>query len=447
MSGQAPDFTPTYNAIPNRKVSSTVMGLCGLGIAIGLIATVIGFTGDEVSVHTAQGAFITNFMYFNGIAMGGFIFAAIGMPTYARWQKRFKRISEAFAIFMPVSCLLVFAFFALGGFDAYPWHHEFDSLPPHKHTYFDKGFFWARLIIGMLLMTVPPLIFVKKSLSADLYVASNKMKELGLEVPASWSSGFFRAGEYTSEEEAAEKSQSFMLNFSPILCMTYAVVVSMLSVDISMSLAPHWFTNMFPAWYFMSAGWSGLVWTTLFAILAGKWLGIQHLIRPSDTHDIGKLTFAFCMFWGYTTFAQYLPIWYGNMTEEIGYILIRTHSATWSEITRVMMVLCFAAPWTVLLSRGLKKIPYALASVGVLMAVGIWLERYVVNMASIHTYHMHETGLPLGFIEIGMTMGFLGLFVFTILKFLEDKPGAVVADPFMNPDPDHVEVHPSQHSV
>ena len=65
-----------------------------------------------------------------------------------------------------------------------------------------------------------------------------------------------------------------------------------------------------------------------------------------------------------------------------------------------------------------QKIPYALASVGVLMAVGIWLERFVVNMASVHTYHMHKTGLPLGFIEIGMALGFLGIFVFTILKVL-----------------------------
>ena len=31
MSEYAPDFTPTYNAIPGRKVSSTVKGLCGLG--------------------------------------------------------------------------------------------------------------------------------------------------------------------------------------------------------------------------------------------------------------------------------------------------------------------------------------------------------------------------------------------------------------------------------
>ena len=60
---------------------------------------------------------------------------------------------------------------------------------------------------------------------------------------------------------------------------------------------------------------------------------------------------------------------------------------------------------------------------------------------------MHETPLPLGFIEIGTTAGFLGVFVLSILKFLEDKPGAVVSDPLMMPDPEHIEVHPIHKSV
>jgi len=201
---------------------------------------------------------------------------------------------------------------------------------------------------------------------------------------------------------------------------------------------------MFPAWHTMSAGWSGLVWTGIIAVTMGKWLGISDLTRRKDFHDLGKLSFAFCMFWGYTTFAHYLPIWYGNMTEEIGYILIRTHSETWSQTTMIMMVLCFAAPWTVLLSRGIKKIPHAYLSICIVMAIGLWLERFVVNMASIHTYHMHETGLPLGMVEIGTTIGFLGLFILVISTFLSKFPGATLSDEFMNDDPDHIEIHPAR---
>ena len=105
-----------------------------------------------------------------------------------------------------------------------------------------------------------------------------------------------------------------MLTMSPIIIVAYALIFSMVSVDVSMSLAPHFFANMFPAWYFMSAGWSGLVWTAIIAIAFGKWMGIENLTRPKDFHDIGKLSFAFCMFWGYTTFAQYLPIWSSEQT-------------------------------------------------------------------------------------------------------------------------------------
>jgi hypothetical protein len=444
MSGHAPNFEATLQTIPGRSVPKMVKLACFLGILIGIAGLAYGlFAGTSDDVHRVQGAFLTNFMYFNGIAQGGFMFCAIGMVTYARWHRRFKRIAEAFAVFLPISYLLLLAFMVLGGIDAYPWAHE--EMPAHKAIYFKKGFYLARLVIGLGLMTLLSLLYVKHSLGADLYVVSKKMQEKGLEVPASWSTGFFKAGNFTSDKEAVESAQHKMLYMAAPIIVLYALIYSMIAVDVSMSLAPHWYANMFPAWYFMSAGWSGLVWTAIFAILCGKWLGIENLIRPKDMHDIGKLTFAFCMFWGYTTFAHYLPIWYGNMTEEIGYILIRTHGETFSDITILTMILCFIAPWTILLSRGIKKIRKAYLGIAFVMAIGIWLERYVVNMVSVHTYHMPEAPLPLCYIELAVTLGFLGAFVLAVTSFLAKYPGATVSDPFMHNDPSEIEVHAGDH--
>ena len=117
-----------------------------------------------------------------------------------------------------------------------------------------------------------------------------------------------------------------------------------------------------------------------------------------------------------------------------------------------MIILCFAAPYTILFSRGIKKIPGAYLSVCVLLAIGIWLERYITNMPSVHSFHVANNPdysaelqgqLPLGFIEIGMGLGFLGLFVLSVLKYLEQKPGATLSDPIMFDDPEHIEVHVS----
>ena len=37
-------------------------------------------------------------------------------------------------------------------------------------------------------------------------------------------------------------------------------------------------------------------------------------------HDLGKMIFAFSIFWMYLFFSQYLVIWYGNLPEETSFI-------------------------------------------------------------------------------------------------------------------------------
>jgi hypothetical protein len=277
------------------------------------------------------------------------------------------------------------------------------------------------------------LAMVRMSLRSDIAMAREHLKD---KAPKGWPwNRFTNLGSAKVESEKSFKNQ---LKIAPVICISYAVIYTMIAVDVSMSLAPHWYANMFPAWLFMSSIWSGLVYIALFSLIGREWLGVRELLPSNIYHDLGKLTFAFCMFWGYTTFAQYLPIWYGNMTEEIGFILIRTAMHPWDRVAQAVFLLCFLAPWTILLSRGLKKIPSAYISVACVIAVGIWLERYLVNMPSIW---MEDT-LPLGFIEIGMAAGMLGAFILVVTSVLARVPGATISDDFMQPDPDHVHIVP-----
>lgn len=454
-----PDFTPVYESMANRSENKNLKMACFAGMAIGLVATAYGiFTpgemvpdpeglkqGVEFSTNTlrVQGSFIQNFMYFNGAAQGGFLMTAIGITTYARWTRPFKRVAEALAMFLPVSYALLLLFLALGGIEVFPWHNQgtegLDAAGAHhKAAYFNVTFFWARQILGLGFMTAMSYYFVQLGLRADLGVAKEEMTKRGLAVPEAWEK---KLKSWQGTDAEVKKSQEKMITYAPVLSIGYAIVYSMVSVDLSMSLAPYFYANMFPAWYFMSAIWSGLVWTAIFTISTSKTLGVDGIIKRNFYHDLGKLTFAFTMFWGYTTYAMYLPIWYGNMTEEIGYILYRTHSETFATFTQVTILLCFAAPFVIFLSRGLKKQPKKYLAAASLLAVGIWLERYITNIPSIHSYWMPDTGLPFGFIEVGMGLGFLGLFVFVVTSYLNKYPGSVVADPFMQPDPREVHVH------
>ena len=433
MGHHGPDFTKAIESIPGRTVPSQVkMAALGL-IAVGIAAVGYGIATDP---HRTSGAFITNFMYFNGIAMGGFMLTPIAMVTHSRWPRRVKRFSESFAFFLPVMWVL-FAIFAFsGGVDVYPWVEEGarGELPPHKAVYLTKGFFIARQLIGQGILMVLALLMARASINSDIAMAK---EHLGDKAPKGWPWN----GNVGPAKAAAEKSYMTQLKLAPVVCIAYAAIYTMIAVDVSMSLAPHWYANMFPAWLFMSSIWSGLVYIALFSLIGREWLGVRELIGSNVYHDLGKLTFAFCMFWGYTTFAQYLPIWYGNMLDEIGFVLIRRAMHPWDRVAQALFLLCFLAPWTILLSRGLKKIPSAYISVACVIAVGIWLERFLTNMPSIW---MEDT-LPLGFIEIGMAAGLLGAFILVVTTVLSKVPGAVISDRYMQPDPDHVHVLPKSH--
>ena len=177
----------------------------------------------------------------------------------------------------------------------------------------------------------------------------------------------------------------------------------------------------------------------LFSAFAGRWLHIDHELKPVLYHDLGKLIFAFCMFWAYTTYAQYLAIWYGNMTEETGFILLRTELDPWADLSKVVAIMCFIMPWTLLLSRSMKKIRTSFISVSVVIFVGIWLERFLVMVPSVWM----QTDLPLGLGEVLMPLGFGGLMVLLTCTILSKIPGMPVTDKMFAPNDLEVHVHPS----
>lgn len=435
--GHGPDFTKAIESIPGRTVPGSVrMAALGL-LAVGIAAGAYGFLTD---FERAGGALITNFMYFNGIAVGGFMLTPIAIITQSRWPRRLKRFSEALGVFAPVTFLVYTVFLLAGGVNVYPWVAEnaAGELLAHKTAYLTPGFFIARQIIGQGILVVLALLMIRVSLRADL---AHAKAHLGDKTPTGfpWSM-YSNLGDPAEESERSLKNQWII---APIFAICYAVLYTMIAVDVSMSLAPHWYANMFPAWVFMSSIWSGLVYIALFSLLCRDWLGVKELLPSNVYHDLGKLTFAFCMFWGYTTFAQYLPIWYGNMTEEIGFILLRIATKPWQPIAQAVFLLCFLAPWTILLSRGLKKIPSAYIAVSCVMAVGIWLERYLVNVPSIYADNVDPNFAAPFLIEIGMGLGFLGALILVVTSFLAKVPAATIADPFMQPDPDHIHVVPS----
>ncbi len=402
-------------------------------IVLGIVTLIAGLAMEGHGDRT-RAVVLVNLIYFMGVSMGGCVLAAAMHVTWARWGRPVKRIAESFIVVMPVMWgLMVLFFVALGGFDIYEWYTHPEELHGHKQIYLTAPFFSVRMIGGIGFLTLLGMLFFRHSLRPDLGVAA---EALGDKAPAWW--GNITRGWKGGDAEADETWRKNHI-LAPIFLMLYAIIWSFVAFDLVMSLAPHWYTNMFGAWYFAASFWLGLIWTGMISLRFRGWLGIEKLVTPTLYHDLGKLVFAFCIFWTYLFFSQLLPIWYGNMTEEIGFLLVRFALPPWQTLSKVVITMCFFIPFATLLSRGVKKMPLGFFLILALVATGIWLDFYLLVMPSVWM----ESSLPLPIIEVGVTAGFLGTFLYCVQKVLSSVPPLTVTDRCMHPDERHVHVVPT----
>ena len=69
--------------------------------------------------------------------------------------------------------------------------------------------------------------------------------------------------------------------------------------------------------------------------------------------------------------------------------------------------------------------PVGLTAIAIVVLVGMWLERFILVAPSL----WHEDGIPLGILEVLITIGVFGLFLFCYTGFLRTFPVLPVSDP------------------
>jgi len=420
------------------------------GIAWGVLAIVYGLGTGKFA--WTWGALLAATFWILGIAQGGVVFAAIQQGTQARWGRPLKRIGEAFGFFLPFAWLLLLVFLlphALGISSIYKWSPvwafgEPISLVPHspeapasKQLWllgWGGWFFVIRQLGGTALLFALDYVFVRNSLRPDLVLAKQK---LGADAPKWWDRII---GDAKDVDALVEKGLAGNYTLVPIMGFAYALIFSMLAFDLVMSLDPWWFSNMFGGWIFMSSVLNGLAVIAIVAVLSLDWLGLRGWVTTNQTHDLGRFMLAGTMFWAYTLFAQILPIYYTDMPEETNFLLVRLMLPQWSWLARLVAILCFLAPFTILLSRGIKKMRWPFMGLALIITTGLFLERSLLIMPAVHLGDDFPT-VDFLIINLGIWAGVIGAFVAVVGRVLASVPAVPVSDPLLQPHPWDVHVH------
>ena len=373
-------------------------------ILIGIISTTYAFITDA---HSAWTSLIFNNYFFLGISIFAVFFVALQHIAEAGWSTVIKRVPEAIMTFLPYACaVMIFIVVAaiLHWNHIYHWMEEgimtegspnYDKIIAGKEAYLSPMFFLIRSIIYVVVW---------------IYCAK-RLRDISLQ-------GDLEGG-------IGEKSYNKGITVSAWFTVFFAVTSSTASWDWIMSIDTHWFSTLF-GWYIFSE-WSAIGFTTilLFCLFLRKQGYLQHL-NESVIHDLGKWVFAFSIVWTYMWFSQFMLIWYANIPEEVTYFMERIELPNYRFLFWFSAAINFVVPTLMLMSRDAKRNTNLLIAASVTILIGHWINSYLLFAPG--TLHDHG---HLGLTELGMGLGFLGLFLFIVFRSLTTRSLEIKHHPFL----------------
>ncbi|MGE3275972.1 MAG: hypothetical protein AB7O67_12720 [Vicinamibacterales bacterium] len=365
----------------------------------GLIAAVVGLLlaggGFAMAgIDRFYEAYLVAYTFWIGIALGSLAILMVQHLSGGAWGLVIRRPLEAAVRTIPFMAIL-FIPVILGMGHLYHWSHAdavaADAVLQAKAPYLNPTFFIVRQVIYFVIWSAMALLLT------------------------SWSAEHDRTGDPALLSKMARLSGGGLV--------VYGLTVTFAMVDWTMSVNPHWFSTMWGFLYMGGQGLSALAFAIVILIMLAQVPPLDRVVNSSHLHDLGKLLFAFLMLWAYLSFSQLLIIWSANTMEEIPHYLIRWDTS-WGWVSVFLIVLHFALPYALLLSRDLKR------DSGRLRLIATWL---VATRVVEYYWHVvpefHPQGLSLTLLDVALPILLGGIFVTLYTMQLRGRPLLPVNDP------------------
>jgi hypothetical protein len=368
----------------------------GLGTSLlGLVVIVVGFVVDAPRTFLA---YLTAFSAFTAIGLGALAFLLIVHAMGAKWPLVIRRQTEALATSLFLMAIL-FVPIAFGLDDLYLWARAQEvDLPHHvaivlekKQAYLDERFFLIRTVIYFALWLVPLLLLL------------------------SWS------GRISTEENPTALKTRMRLLSSAFLPFV-GIGLTFAAFDWMMSLHPEWYSSIFGIYYFASGILPAIAVVTIVTERLDRAGPLARRVNTSHYYALGRLLFAFVVFWAYITFFQFFIIWMVNRPESVAWYVARVASP-WGALAIFLVFAHFVIPFALLLPYRMKRRSRFLS------LIAGWI-------LIVHYLHVHwivvpsaPDALPLHWVDFGALLLFAGAVFALVTWRLQAQPLLPVGDP------------------
>ncbi|MCB0281900.1 MAG: hypothetical protein H6627_05675 [Calditrichae bacterium] len=355
-------------------------------LIVGVIFLIVSAAGYFMNSAEFFQSYLIAYIFWLTFALGGLFYTLVNNLFGSEWNIVMRRLNEAAMYSFPLLAIL-FIPILFGMHDLYHWtHHEVvaeDPVLSAKAGYLNITFFIIRAVIYFSIWFLLSRILYKMSLKQD--------------------------------KEPHDDIILNMRRFSAPGMILFALSMTFASFDWLMSLDPHWFSTIYGLYIFAGSFLAILSFIVLVSInLRDKGI-LTSEITVEHYHDLGKLLFAFLIFWGYMGFSQYFLIWYANIPEETVYYLERWEHG-WNVITMLLVVGHFTLPFLLLLIRASKR------RLSLMKSIAIW----IILMHAFDIFWLvkpnFSEGLTFSWMEATLILGIGGLFVWNFWNNITSHP-------------------------
>ncbi|NIM19090.1 MAG: hydrogenase [Candidatus Latescibacteria bacterium] len=390
--------------------------VCGslfmVGMALWAYQMTRGMGVAGITHPVGWGVYITNFVFWVGIAHSGTLISAVLFLFRAGFRRSFNRSAEAMTVFAVMTAGL-FPLIHLGRSWYFFWLFPYPTQrllwtnfkSPLMWDVFAVSTYFTVSAVFFFIGMVPDLAIVKR-------FSSGVRKWFYSALSLGWKGSQVQWKHYN-------QLYMFLASFAtPLVVSVHSVV----SWDFAMSIVPGWHTTIFAPYFVAGAIFSGTAMVITLVVPMRRILKLERYITIDHFESIAKILLFTSLIVTYAYIVEYGLAFYSGSVYEIGIFKYRTFGH-YRFYYYGMLLFNALVPMTLFVRSLRRNLPY-LFILSILVNIGMYLERFVIIVSSLakeYSPYAWGTYKPT-MVEVGITLGSFGFFFTMFLLFTKLLP-------------------------
>jgi molybdopterin-containing oxidoreductase family membrane subunit len=340
-----------------------------------LVVRGIGIWG--VNQPVGWGFDIINFVWWIGIGHAGTLISAVLLLLRQDWRTSINRFAEAMTLFA-VACAASYPILHLGRVWLFYW------LLPYPNTMSIWPNFKSPLLFDVFAVSTYGLVsflFWFVGLVPDMATLRDRATTKTARIVY----GMLALG-WRGSARAWHHYETAYLLLAGLATPLVVSVHTIVSFDFALSVVPGWHVTVFPPYFVAGAIYAGFAMVLTIGIPLRHFYGLKDFITDRHLQNMAKVMLATGLVVAYGYGSELFFAWYSASPVE-GYLVQNRMSGPYAPFFWALWIFNVGVPQA-LWSRKVRSSTFWLFAISMSINVGMWLERFVIIVVSLHRDHM-----------------------------------------------------------